>query len=212
VDQILGNNEEVTEKASKKGEKIKNSNSLTAQDCTKKECQKVRETMINIHDKIREEMKEMKKEIVSEVLHSICPVLEEIKGTLNELVPKIENLENKSDSELSESEDEEEEKDPSRENKMEEQPAAHGNRGENIRENHAGTSRENRGENARDNRGGNRGRPRGRARNSRLFYLLRQLENEQYRNSTRGRYTPYQEENHRYYRNNDGNPRYQGRR
>jgi len=47
-----------------------------------------------------------------ELPHSICPVLEEIKGTLNELVPKIENLENKSDSELSESEDEEEGKRP----------------------------------------------------------------------------------------------------
>uniref|UniRef100_A0A915M0T8 Uncharacterized protein n=1 Tax=Meloidogyne javanica TaxID=6303 RepID=A0A915M0T8_MELJA len=200
VDQILGNNVENIDKASKIGEKIKNSKLLTAQDCTKKECQKVRETMIDIHDKIREGMKEMKQQIVSEVLHSICPVLEEIKGTLNELAPKIENLENKSDSELSESEDEEEEKDPSRENKMEERPVAHGSRGENVRENHAGTSRENRGENARDNRGGNRGRPRGRA------------QNEQYRNSTRGRYTPYQEENHRYYRNNDGNPRYHGRR
>ena len=64
VDQILGNNEETTlEKASKKGEKSKTCTIASAIDCTKKECQIVRETMINIHDKIREAMAEMRQQL-----------------------------------------------------------------------------------------------------------------------------------------------------
>ncbi|KAL7079336.1 hypothetical protein ACQ4LE_001689 [Meloidogyne hapla] len=205
VDQILGTNNDENIIAPKKGEK-KNANLMTALECTKSECQQVRETMINVHEKIKEEMKEMKQQIVSEVLHAICPVLEEIKSSIIDLGPKIANLENNSDSEPPESDEEEI---PPQNLVEEQQNNARPNRGE-VRENRGPNLRENRGENARANRGGNHGRPRGRARDSRLFYILRQIQREQDRNPIRGRWPPY-EDNHRNYRARDGNPRFNGR-
>lgn len=73
LDQLLASDDSTTmdKNTSKKGEKTENNNISSAVECTKKEGQQLKVTMINIHDKIREALAELRHNIVADILHEI---------------------------------------------------------------------------------------------------------------------------------------------
>ena len=168
-------------------------------EAIREESKTTRETVQKSHDYIREALVSLKKEIVSEVIQKLNPRLTELEELLKEVKNKIavKNDENESESGSDESEIHEEEIQNEQQQQPENIPPAENERGEVQNRDRAPVNRggefvRNNRRGARENRGG-----RGRARDSRIFYLLRQLENEGFnRAPARERWSPYRENNY----------------
>ncbi|KAL7073694.1 hypothetical protein ACQ4LE_003723 [Meloidogyne hapla] len=199
VDALLADNNNEENLPPKDGENgiqkvsTKNKKNNTLLENIQKESETTRETIIKVHDKIREALSSQQKAIVEEILQEINPRFLEIETSLNELKIQLQNLSAESEA-LSDSVSVAglEEEPPINEEPI--QNAQQNIQQQAPQENEQHIRREARGNEQQYRRearelGNNRGQPRGgrRTRDARLFFLLRQLERER----ANDRFNPY---------------------
>ncbi|CAK5074153.1 unnamed protein product [Meloidogyne enterolobii] len=166
-----------------------------------KEGKSTRETVQKSHDFIREAMLTLKNEIVGDVLQALNPQLSNFEDLLKEIKNEItNNEENNSDSiSVNEEINNEEEMQENLENPAEILRGGEANNREENATNREGNNNNNRG------RGG-RGRAQNRrSRDSRLFFLLRQIDRERGHEMARDRFRPYYPRGRGDYNNNQYN-------
>nr|CAD2178901.1 unnamed protein product [Meloidogyne enterolobii] len=156
----------------------------------RKEGLSTRVTVQKSHDFIREAMETIKKELVKDILIELNPRFNILEELLKEIKEELPTKKGESESGDSDNEDEEEEEEGQQENRENPPPAQQENQrpaqphGE---ENNREVNNHNHGRRFYRGNGQNARRPR----DSRLFYLLRQLDRERGSDAGYDRYRPY---------------------
>ena len=166
--------------------KIKNNSNISIINHTsllgviQKEALATRETVQKSHDYIREAMLTLKKEIVSDVLQELNPRLNELEDLLKEVKNEIATKDGESDFESDSEHEAENPEEAEIQQENQQNPAENLRGGEVEANNNRGRGRERRGR-------GQYSRPR----DSRIFYLLRQLDRERGLEMANDRFRPY---------------------